>query len=95
MHQAFFSISTTAGALGTYAVFTAGGDLLLSTASSLFQISKSVCAALTIVSLMYGLPLTETDRRWRVLPGRAGLLYLYPVATTATVPESVTLIILP
>ncbi len=61
----------------------------------LFQISKSVRAALTIVSLMYGLPLTEADRRWRALPGRTGLLYLYPVATTATVPESVTLIILP
>jgi hypothetical protein len=44
---------------------------------------------------MYGLPLTEADRRWRALPGRTGLLYLYPVATTATVPESVTLIILP
>jgi hypothetical protein len=44
---------------------------------------------------MYGLPLTEADRRWRALPGRAGLLYLYLVATTATVPESVTLIILP
>ncbi len=55
----------------------------------------SVCAALTIVSLMYGLPLTEADRRWRALPGKAGPLYLYPVATTATVPESVTLILLP
>ena len=44
---------------------------------------------------MYGLPLTEADKRWRALPGRAGLLYPYPVATTATVPESVTLIILP
>jgi len=33
MHQAFFSISTTAGGLGTYAVFTAGGDPLLSIAS--------------------------------------------------------------
>jgi len=44
---------------------------------------------------MYGIPLTEADRRWRALPGRTGLLYLYPVATTATVPESVTLIILP
>ncbi len=48
-----------------------------------------------MVSLMYGLPLTEADRSWRALPGRTGLLYLYPVATTATVPESVTLIILP
>jgi hypothetical protein len=45
--------------------------------------------------LDYGLPLTEADRRWRALPGKTGLLYLYPVATTATVPESVTLIILP
>ena len=54
-----------------------------------------MCAALTIVSLMYGLPLTEADKRWRALPGRTGLLYPYPVATTATVPESVTLIILP
>jgi len=44
---------------------------------------------------MYGLPPTEADRHWRALPDRAGLLYLYPVATTATVPESVMLIILP
>jgi len=33
-YQTLSLISTTAGGLSTYAVFTAGGDLLLSTASS-------------------------------------------------------------
>jgi len=49
-----FSISATAGGLGTYAVFMAGGDLLLYYNFILSQISKSVYAALAIVPLMYG-----------------------------------------
>ena len=50
------------GGLDTYAMFTAGGDLLLSYNFILFQISKSVYAALAIVQVMYGSLLMEGDR---------------------------------
>jgi len=53
-YQTFSLISATAGGLGTYAVFMAGGDLLLYYNFILSQISKSVYAALAIVPLMYG-----------------------------------------
>ena len=53
-YQTLSLISATAGGLGTYAVFMAGGDLLLYYNFILSQISKSVYAALAIVPLMYG-----------------------------------------
>jgi hypothetical protein len=68
------------GATTTYALYLAGGDLLLSYNYILFQINKSVYPALAIVPLMYGSLLTENNKLQRALLDGAVLLYLYLVA---------------
>jgi hypothetical protein len=68
------------GAITTYALYLAGGDLLLSYNYILFQIYKSVYPALAIVPLMYSSLLTENNKLQRALLDGAVLLYLYLVA---------------
>ncbi len=79
-YQTLYLLSTLTGGLATYAVFAAGGDSLLSYNYILFQIAKSVYPALSILPLMYGSLLTETDKLRRALLDGAALLYLYLVA---------------
>jgi hypothetical protein len=79
-YQTLSILSALVGGLGTYAVFMAGGDLLLSYSFILFQIAKSVYPALAIVPLMYGSLLTESNKLRRALLDGAVLLYLYLVA---------------
>ncbi|KUO79236.1 MAG: hypothetical protein AT707_00190 [Pyrobaculum sp. JCHS_4] len=68
------------GAATAYALYLAGGDLLLSYNYMLFQIYKSVYPALAIVPLMYGSLLAEGNKLRRALLDGAVLLYLYLVA---------------
>ena len=79
-YQTLYLFSTLIGGLATYAVFAAGGDLLLSYNYVLFQIGKSVYPALSIVPLMYGSLLAEANKLRRALLDGAVLLYLYLVA---------------
>jgi hypothetical protein len=79
-YQTLYLLSTLIGGLATYAVFAAGGDLLLSYSYVLFQIGKSVYPALSIVPLMYGSLLAEANKLRRALLDGAVLLYLYLVA---------------
>jgi hypothetical protein len=79
-YQTLYLFSTLIGGLATYAVFIAGGDLLLSYSYVLFQIGKSVYPALSIVPLMYGSLLAEANKLRRALLDGAVLLYLYLVA---------------
>ena len=79
-YQTLYLLTTLIGGLATYAVFVAGGDLLLSYNYVLFQIGKSVYPALTIVPLMYGSLLAEANKLRRALLDGAILLYLYLVA---------------
>jgi hypothetical protein len=79
-YQTLYLLSTLIGGLVTYAVFVAGGDLLLSYNYVLFQIGKSVYPALSIVPLMYGSLLAEANKLRRALLDGAVLLYLYLVA---------------
>lgn len=79
-YQTLSLFSALIGGLATYAVFIAGGDLLLSYNYVLFQIGKSVYPALAIVPLMYGSLLAEANKLRRALLDGAVLLYLYLVA---------------
>jgi hypothetical protein len=79
-YQTLNLFSALIGGLATYAVFAAGGDLLLSYNYVLFQIGKSVYPALSIVPLMYGSLLAEANKLRRALLDGAVLLYLYLVA---------------
>jgi hypothetical protein len=79
-YQTLYLFSALIGGLATYAVFAAGGDLLLSYNYVLFQIGKSVYPALAIVPLMYGSLLAEANKLRRALLDGAVLLYLYLVA---------------
>ena len=79
-YQTLYLFSALIGGLATYAVFVAGGDLLLSYNYVLFQIGKSVYPALSIVPLMYGSLLAEANKLRRALLDGAVLLYLYLVA---------------
>ena len=79
-YQTLSLFSALIGGLATYAVFIAGGDLLLSYNYVLFQIGKSVYPALSIVPLMYGSLLAEANKLWRALLDGSVLLYLYLVA---------------
>ena len=79
-YQTLYLFSALIGGLATYAVFAAGGDLLLSYNYVLFQIGKSVYPALSIVPLMYGSLLAEANKLRRALLDGAVLLYLYLVA---------------
>jgi hypothetical protein len=79
-YQTLSLFSALIGGLATYAVFAAGGDLLLSYNYVLFQIGKSTYPALSIVPLMYGSLLAEANKLRRALLDGAVLLYLYLVA---------------
>jgi len=79
-YQTLSLFSALIGGLATYAVFAAGGDLLLSYSYVLFQIGKSTYPALSIVPLMYGSLLAEANKLRRALLDGAVLLYLYLVA---------------
>ncbi|MCI4447546.1 MAG: hypothetical protein JHC20_06525, partial [Pyrobaculum sp.] len=79
-YQTLSLFSALIGGLATYAMFAAGGDLLLSYNYVLFQIGKSVYPALAIVPLMYGSLLAEANKLRRALLDGAVLLYLYLVA---------------
>jgi hypothetical protein len=78
-YQTLYLFSALIGGLATYAVFAAGGDLLLSYYYVLFQIGKSVYPALSIVPLMYGSLLAEANKLRRALLDGAVLLYLFLV----------------
>jgi hypothetical protein len=80
---------TLIGATTAYALYLAGGDLLLSYNYILFQIYKSVYPALAIIPLMYGSLLTENNKLQRALLDGAVLLYLYlvPISVMSKSPE--------
>jgi hypothetical protein len=79
-YQTLYLLSTLIGGFATYAVFIAGGDLLLSYSYVLFQIGKSTYPALSIVPLMYGSLLAEANKLRRALLDGTVILYLYLVA---------------
>lgn len=88
-YQTLYVAAAAAWSALTYAAFLAGGDRLLSYHYILFQISKAVYPALTIVPLMYGSLLVESDKLRRALLDGAALLYLYliPAAVMAKSPD--------
>jgi len=88
----FQTLSLAAAALGglmQYVVAAAGGAAMLYYGFVLFQLSKMVYPALTIVPLMYGSLLTAADKERRALVDGAIILFLYavPAAVMLKAPE--------
>jgi len=96
----FQTLSLAATALGgliQYVVAAAGGAAMLYYGFVLFQLSKMVYPALTIVPLMYGSLLTAADKERRALVDGAIILFLYavPAAVMFKAPEILLAILRP
>ncbi|ABO09451.1 hypothetical protein Pcal_2036 [Pyrobaculum calidifontis JCM 11548] len=92
------SLATTAlGGLMQYVVAAAGGAVMLYYGFVLFQLSKMVYPALTIVPLMYGSLLTAADKERRALVDGAIILFLYavPAAVMLKAPEALLAVLRP
>lgn len=88
-YQTLSLIGAVIGSAITYAIFLAGGSVLLAYNYLLFQIGKSVYPALTLVPLIYGSMLAGGDRLRRALLDGAAALYIYLLASAvmAKAPE--------
>jgi len=87
--QTLSLVNTTLNGLMQYVVTAAGGAVMLYYGFVLFQLSKLVYPALTIIPLMYGSLLTAADKERRALVDGAIILLFYtiPAAVMLKAPE--------
>jgi len=87
--QTLSLVSTTLNGLMQYVVAAAGSAVMLYYGFILFQLSKMVYPALTIIPLMYGSLLTVADKERRALVDGAILLLFFtiPAAVMLKAPE--------
>jgi len=87
--QTLSLVNTLLNGLMQYVVAAAGGAVMLYYGFVLFQLSKMVYPALTIIPLMYGSLLTAADKERRALVDGAIILLFYtvPAAVMLKAPE--------